>query len=120
PREIVARPVHPPDVVASGVDQLELQVVVRRIATQLERVAVVARVLDHQVALDAGMAGNSVEIVVQAQRAALLARDRAQAAADLVGGHHAPLRGILETVEQARRLWGYPDVRGWLCTCAGR
>src|SRR5690606_35089020 len=53
-RELVARPVHPPDIVAAGVDQLELQVVGRRVAAQLEGEAVVLRILQWQVALDAG------------------------------------------------------------------
>src|SRR5690606_14798062 len=58
-------------------------------------------VLQRQFALDAGVAGHAVEIVVEAQRPALIALDHADRGADLVGGHDAPRRRLLETVEQA-------------------
>src|SRR5690606_6091542 len=53
-----------------------------------------------QVARDAGIAGDTIEVVVQAQRPALRAVDLADAGADLVGDHHAPERRILEAIQE--------------------
>ncbi len=107
--EAVAGPVDPPDVVAAGIDQLELQVVARRFATQLESEAVIDRVFDVQRAADADVAGDIVEVIVQAQRAATTGTtDRAQRTADLVGQHQRPGRDVVEVVQHLRcrqRRW---------------
>src|SRR5690606_41024111 len=63
----------------------------------------VAGILQRKFALDAGMAGDAVEVVVQAERAALRAVDHADPAADLVGGDDAPGPRVVEAVEQAGR-----------------
>ena len=103
-RKVVLRPVDPPHVVAAGVDELELQVVARRIAAQLEGELVVRGIFEHEVALDAGMARHAIEVVVQAQALPFDSRDRPQRAADLVGGHHPPRGGIIEPIQHAHRL----------------
>src|SRR5690606_35542605 len=89
-REVIARAADPPHVVAAGIHQLERQVIGGRFGTQPEPEAVVSRVVELQVALDAGITGHAVEVVVQAQRPALRALDPADAAADLVGRNNAP------------------------------
>ncbi|MNV16690.1 hypothetical protein D3C71_1074590 [compost metagenome] len=101
--EGVAGPVDPPHVVAAGIDQLELQVVGRRIAAQLQAELVIGRVLDAQLAADADIAGDVVEIVVQAQRAPTTTADHAaQRTADLVGDHQLPGRHVVEAVQHLR------------------
>src|SRR3546814_8059543 len=65
--ELVAGLLHPPHVVAAGIDELHLQVVGWRIAAYFARERVVLRIVDRQVALDAVLAGHTVEDVVQDQ-----------------------------------------------------
>ncbi len=106
-REAVTAAVDPPHVVAAGVDQLELQVVGRRIAAQAETHLVVVRPGDIQPAADAGIAGHLVEVVVQAQRAAAVAGHRPQRAADLRRGDQLPGADVVELRQHpASRLGG--------------
>ncbi len=104
--KVVARPVDPPHVVAAGVDQLELQVVARRIAAQLERELVVVRILDRDRAADPGIAGDAVEVVVQADRlgaAAAGGLHQPGRSGDLVGDDDLPVVEVVEAVQRHRR-----------------
>gem|GEM_PF-5075644 len=102
--EAVAGAVDPPDVVAAGIDQLELQVVARGITAQLEPEPVIGRVLDVQRTADAHIAGDFVEVVIQAQRAAAAgAADRPQRTADLVGQHQLPRADVVEVIQHLGR-----------------
>src|SRR3546814_567662 len=112
--ELVAGLLHPPHVVAAGIDELHLQVVGWRIPAYFERESVVLRIVDRQVALDADVAGHAVEVVVQAQRLAVRAIRHAKLAADLVGGNDAPRGCVLEAVEKS---WLADDLLG---ECGGR
>ncbi len=108
----VAAAVDPPHVVAAGVDQLELQVVGRRVATQAEAHLVVVRPGDIQPATDAGVAGDLVEIVVQAQRAAAIAVHRPQRTADLRRGDQLPGTDIVELRQHPAAALGRAAVAG--------
>ncbi|MNM52121.1 hypothetical protein D3C81_631930 [compost metagenome] len=94
--ELIAGAVHPPHVVAAGIDEFELQVVGRRIPAQFERDLIVLGPGDVQFATDAGITGNFVEVVIQAQGAAVVATDRPQRTADLRRGDQLPGVDVIE------------------------
>ena len=95
------RRAHPPHVVAAGIHQLELQVVGRAFATQAVFECVVRRVRQRDALLQADVARDAMEVVVQAQRLAGIALDQPQAARDLVGRHHLPALGGFEVIQGA-------------------
>jgi hypothetical protein len=92
----ILRSIHPPDVVATGIDQFELQIVGGRFAAQPEIEAVIVGVLDVEIALDADVTGDAVEVVVEAEPAAF----GADAAADLGRGDDAPGSCVVEGIQK--------------------
>ena len=93
--ECVFRAIDPPDIVAAGVDQLELQIVGRRFAAQPEIEAIVVRIGNGDIALHADIAGDAVEVVIHAECAVF----RADRPGHLRRCDDAPLRGVVEGVE---------------------
>jgi hypothetical protein len=58
--------VDPPDVLAACIDELEFQIVYRRIAAHVKRELVVGRKVDRQRATYAGIAGDAREVEIEA------------------------------------------------------
>ena len=98
------RPVHPPDVVVAGIDQLELKVVDRARPFDA-RQQIEALGPDHgQGPPHHGVTGDAGEVDVQAQAAVAVAP---QAGTHLVGGRGLPRRGVAKVVEHR-----HPQRRG--------
>jgi len=90
----------PPHVVAAGIDQLELQRVGRTGAAHAQVERIVRRECDRQCAAHRCVTGGAVQVVVEAQRLAVIAVDAAQARGDVVGRRDVPCRGIAEVHER--------------------
>jgi hypothetical protein len=102
----VLRSVHPPDVIAAGVDQLELEIIIGRFATQAKIEAIILGIIQFHIALQADITGDAVEVVVETERRAVRIRNRTNLAADLGRCDDAPNRWILEFVERPGRFFG--------------
>jgi len=103
PRKHEIGAIHPPDVFAFGVGELELQRVAGRVAAHLERELIVARIVDRQLAAHRRVTGDAVEIEIKAKRLSARAVGAAQRRSDLVGCDGAPRGCVLKIIEQASR-----------------
>ena len=96
--------VDPPDVLAAGIDELEFQIVCRRIATHVKRELVVGRKVDSQGTTYAGIAGDARDIEIEAQGLPGATFDRSECRSDAIRGTGLPLRLIREPIVQAWQL----------------
>ncbi len=100
-READVAPVQPPDVGAGRVDQLELEVVHRRVGAQPVVEPVVRRQVEADVAMDDRVAATLHEREVDPQRLADRAGVARQLHRDAVGRHRLPAVDRVEAVEHA-------------------
>src|SRR6185436_17797058 len=89
----------PPDVVAGGVQELELEVVGGAVALELEGELVVALPLEGDGLLDDAVTGAGHEVVIQAEGAAVNALVIVDLEGDAFGGDDLPAFGGVERVE---------------------
>jgi hypothetical protein len=76
--------VDPPDVVTTGVDEFEFQVVRRCIAAYVKRELVVGRKVEGQCTACAGISGDAREVEVETEGLPLKALDRSERRPDAV------------------------------------
>jgi hypothetical protein len=102
-REREARPVVPPHVVATFVDQLDLQVVDRCVAAQPERDGVILGQVERQRPPRNRIARGAAEIEVQPQRRALRIAGVGKRRGDAIGCNGLPRSDVVEAIEHAQR-----------------
>ncbi len=91
----------PPDVVAACVDQLDLQIVDRRIRAQPERDCIVVRQVDRQRAPREGVTRRTTQVEVEPQCGAFRVDDVLHARRHAVGCAGLPRGDVIEAVEAA-------------------
>ena len=97
-RNLEALPIDPPDVLSAGIDQLELQIVDRRLAADAERDLPVRRQVEVQGPVGHGVARAAVEVEVELERTLVLG----QRETDAVRRGRRPVGDRGEIVERAR------------------
>src|SRR5262249_41593797 len=101
--------VDPPDILAACIDELEFQVVHRRVATHVKRELVVGRKVDRQRATYASITGNARKIEIEAQSLPRRTFDCSKRRPHAVRSTGLPLCMLLE-----------PIVQGWQLRAEGR